>query len=117
MSRRYLPDNPRYPHHITIKRVVFVDDDPFGDTEELIIYDGRGRSFTDTTTTGGLNIDENKRKASIPMRFDKWEGGNKHPMDGDTFEVLMGNVREVGMVKDAEPDNDRTIVYWELKRV
>lgn len=141
MTRRYTPNNQRYPHTVKITRIVINDEDIFGAEEEedlfgenestavtdvqesedvvepTVIYEGVGRSFTDTTTTGGINVDENKRKASIPVRFDKWPGENMHPMDGDTYEVWMGNVYETGMVKDCEPDNDRTIVYWELKRV
>lgn len=120
MTRRYLPNNPRYPHTVKITRKVIGDEDIFGTDdapEPTVIYEGVGRSFTDTTTTGGIEVDENKRKASIPVRFDKWAGDNMHPMDGDTYEVWMNNVYETGMVKDCEPDNDRTIVYWELKRV
>ena len=41
----------------------------------------------------------------------------KQPLDGDTIEVFIGNNKEVGMVKDSEPDNNRTIVYWNFRRV
>lgn len=113
-------DNPRYPHVVKITRQSAEGEyDPFkGEPErtEEILYEGEGRSFTDTTTEGDKNVDENKRKASIPVRFDQWEEG-RQPLDGDMIEVLIGNNREVGMVKDSEPDNNRTIVYWNFRRV
>ena len=61
-------------------------------------------------------MDENKRKASIPVRFDEWDAGRK-PLDGDTIYATVGNNTEVGMVKDCEPDNNRTVVYWNFRRV
>lgn len=84
--------------------------------EEETIYEGRGRSFTDTTTNGGVEVDMNKRKASIPVRFDRWEDG-KLPLDGDTIYATVGNNTEVGRVRDCEPDNNRTLVYWDFVRV
>ena len=118
-------NNPRYPHRVTIVRLVpgkgdednpFADDDAPVNDEEVVLYDGKGRSFTDTTTTGDKNVDENKRKASIPMRFDDWKAGG-FPLDGDTIRVRVGNHSEEGMVKDCEDDNNRTVVYWSLRRV
>jgi hypothetical protein len=120
-------DNPRYPHHITIVRKVYDDwlssqsstsSDGDGD---IIIYDGVGRSYTDTTTTGDAKVDSNKRKASIPVRFDKWPSpDNKHgqlvPMSGDILTVTKGNITEYWEVKDFEPDNDRSVVYGEHNR-
>ena len=94
----------------------FADDDAPVNDEEVVLYDGKGRSFTDTTTTGDKNVDENKRKASIPMRFDDWKAGG-FPLDGDTIRVRVGNHSEEGMVKDCEGDNNRTVVYWSLRRV
>lgn len=88
---------------------------PVEDSEELL-YEGVGRSFTDTTTEGGKNVDENKRKASIPVRYDEWDAG-RCPLDGDTIEATVGNNTEEGIVKDCEPDNNRTLVYWSLRRV
>ena len=128
--------NPRYPHEIMIYRVgkrntdsqpVLDDDDPFADTpksdsgsnsaeERTVLYQGYGRSYTDTTTNGDGKVESNKRKASIPVRFDKWEK-DMWPLDGDTIEVTLGNVKERGTVKDFEPDNNRSVVYWELLRV
>lgn len=114
-------DNPRWPHRVKVTRVT-PSEDPFkpptgspeGERNE-VLYEGCGRSYTDTTTTGGgteeSRVDVNKRKASIPVRFDEW----KEPLlDGDTIEVAMGNVVEKGVVKDFEPDNNRTVVYWEI---
>lgn len=137
--------NPRYPHIIKITRVVtkkvdvpvseavadIDEDDPLADQdavdesttehtelteEEVVLYEGKGRSYTDTTTTGNKVVDENKREASIPIRYDEWEAGKK-PLDGDTIYATVGNNTEVGMVKDCEPDNDRTVIYWEFVRV
>ena len=137
--------NPRYPHIIKITRVVtkkvdvpvseaiadIDEDDPLADQdavdesttahtelteEEVVLYEGKGRSYTDTTTTGNKVVDENKREASIPIRYDEWEAGKK-PLDGDTIYATVGNNTEVGIVKDCEPDNDRTVIYWEFVRV
>ena len=118
--------NQRYPHIIKIVRKLvgkadpddpFADDDaPVGEDKEIILYYGEGRSYTDTTTEGDKNVDQNKRKASIPVRYDEW-GTGKQPLDGDTIEIFIGNNKEVGMVKDSEPDNNRTIVYWNFRRV
>lgn len=126
--RKKMIDNPRYPHTITITRKKDLSDsvNPFTRAEEgeenIIIYCGPGRAYTDTTTDGDKNVDRNKRKASIPVRFDKWgttgqaDEYKPWPMDGDTIETRKGNVYEKGRVKDFEPDNDRSIVYWEFVR-
>ena len=118
--------NQRYPHHIKIVRKVvgksdpddpFADDDaPVGEDKEIILYNGEGRSYTDTTTVGDKYVDQNKRKASIPVRYDEW-GAGRCPLDGDTIYATIGNNTEVGIVKDCELDNNRTVVYWEYIRV
>lgn len=123
--------NPRYPHDILIYRVgkksedTSDDDDPFAEDEpteknesdeRIILYEGKGRNYTDTTTTGDGKVENNKRKLSIPKRFDEWDE-DKWPLDGDTVEITMGKVKERGTVKDFEPDNNRSVVYWELLRV
>lgn len=121
--------NPRYPHTIKIVRITTNiksvdadDDDPLAEksTEEVqaeeTLYEGIGRAYTDTTTNGNVEVDTNKRKASIPMRFDKWEKG-KLPLDGDTIYATVGNNTEIGRVRDCEPDNNRTVVYWDFVRV
>lgn len=118
--------NPRYPHTIKIVRVLvgksdendpFADDDAkVGEDTEIVIYEGEGRSYTDTATEGGKNVDENKRKASIPVRYDEWDAG-RCPLDGDMIYATVGNNTEVGMVKDCESDNNRTVVYWDFTRV
>lgn len=94
------------------------EDDPFAEDveKEIVLYEGEGRSFTDTTTEGDSRVDENKRKSSIPVRYDEWDV-NRKPLDGDTIISTVGNNTEVGMVKDCEPDNNRTIVYWNFRRV
>lgn len=113
--------NPRYPHHIRIVRrsleSVTDDEDPLAvEGKDVVLYDGEGRSFTDTTTYGGASVDTNKRKASIPVRFDEWEEGQK-PLDGDSIEAVIGCNTEFGRVRDCESDNNRTIVYWDFVRV
>lgn len=118
-------ENERYPHEVTILRVIpgkgtagnpFSDDNsPLADVEE-VLYDGIGRAYTDTTTTGDKNVDENKRKASIPVRFDEWSECD-FPMDGDTIRCSVGDHTEEGIVKDCETDNNRTVVYWSLRRM
>lgn len=121
-------DNPRYPHRIKIVRVnpsAGVDSGPYdpfaepakpGQDADELIYDSIGRSFTDTTTTGTDDVDTNKRKASIPVRFDEWKEG-KMPLDGDTIYATIGNNTEIGRVRDCEPDNNRSLVYWDFVRV
>lgn len=118
-------ENERYPHDVEIVRVVpgkgsddnpYADDDaPLTDAEE-ILYTGIGRVYTDTTTVGDSRVDENKRKASIPVRFDEWSEED-FPLDGDLIRCTIGNYKEEGIVKDCEGDNDRTVVYWSLRRV
>lgn len=112
--------NPRYPHYIKIVRRELPEDE-FSDDEmeEVVIYEGCGRGYTDTTTTGTIELDLNKRKASIPVRFDEWGGGDEkpYPIDGDIMTVTKGNVTEEWRIRDFEPDNDRTVVYAELNRL
>jgi hypothetical protein len=136
--RKEVVNNPRYPHIIKVVRLAdtqvnvlhdseIEDEDPFAtdttsnpqtkiEKTEVVLYAGKGRSFTDTTTNGMGKVDINKRKASIPVRYDVWEA-EKLPLDGDTIYATVGNNTEEGRVRDCEPDNDRTIVYWELVRV
>ncbi len=119
-------DNPRFPHTIKIVRVnksQYADpDDPLEESDvevtekEAVLYEGEGRSYTDTTTTGTEKVDINRRKASIPVRYNVWEAG-KQPLDGDTIEVTIGNNSETGVVRDCEPDNNRTVIYWDYVRV
>lgn len=121
--------NCRYPHTIKIVRVttniIGVDadeDDPLAEEaieevkSEEVLYEGIGRSFTDTTTNGNVEVDLNKRKASIPVRYDEW-GAGKKPLDGDTIYATVGNNTEIGRVRDCEPDNNRSLVYWDFVRV
>lgn len=124
-------DNPRYPHHVRIIRKVeedwLPDEGSTGSSSgvggDLIIYEGPGRSYTETTTTGDAKVDTNKRKASIPMRYDDWvqqnrlsDEGPMVPMSGDILYVTKGCITEEWEVKDFEPDNDRSVVYGELSR-
>lgn len=120
-------ENPRYPHHIKITRrsEAVESDDPFdradGGVIVTTIYEGEGRSYTDTTTNGSTAVDVNKRKASIPVRFDEWVPSQEShdvqwPMDGDIIEVEKAGITEQGKVRDFEPDNNRSVVYWELTR-
>lgn len=125
-------DNPRYPHYIRIIRKVekdWLDDDDNvvdvassdsssssseGDSDEQVVYEGPGRSYTDTTTTGDKKVDTNRRKASIPVRFDEWS--TLVPMSGDIVYVTKGSISEQWEVKDFEPDNNRSVVYGEMNR-
>ena len=98
IMRKEVISNPRYPHTIKIVRILekvvpvenaseIEDEDPFAtnsssdpqtktEKEKITLYKGKGRSFTDTTTNGMGNVDINKRKASIPVRYD-----NGKPVD------------------------------------
>lgn len=106
-------NNPRYPHLVVITRLV-VDDNPFDEREVLqILYKGEGHSYTDTTTTGDAKMDYNRRKTSIPVRFDEWK---QAVLDGDRIAVKIGEYTEIGIVRDFEADNDRTMIYWEYGR-
>lgn len=115
-------DNPRYPHAIRIIRKKAGDwlDDP-SQEEDVVIYEGCGRSYTDTTTTGNAKVDLNKRKASIPVRYNEWpaafeDGTPRFPASGDILYVTKGDITEEWEVKDFEPDNNRSVVYGELNR-
>ena len=114
--RKKVVDNPRYGHYIRIIRKAEKDwmDDKPSDGGEQIVYAGPGRSYTDTTTTGDKKVDTNKRKASIPIRFDHWN--TLVPMSGDILYVTKGSITEEWEVKDFEPDNDRSVVYGEMNR-
>lgn len=113
--RKVVVDNPRYPHAIRIVRMVYPERFSSGEPTEMVIYEGKGRSYTDTTTTGDRKVDTNKRKASIPVRFDEWEA-DKVPMSGDILRVVKGSITEEWEVKDFEPDNDRSVIYGEHNR-
>ena len=114
--RKQKIDNPRYPHHIKIVRKSVPDRYEESELEETIIYEGVGRSYTDTTTTGDARVDSNKRKASIPRRFDKWSGDDAMPMSGDMLIATKNNITEEWEVRDFEPDNDRSVIYGEMNR-
>ena len=125
--RKVTVKNDRYPHYIRIIRKVeksWLDDDDnvvdvagseeTQDDGETVVYEGKGRSYTETTTTGDKKVDTNKRKASIPVRFDEWS--TLVPMSGDILYVTKGNITEQWEVKDFEPDNNRSVVYGEMNR-
>lgn len=112
--RRIKVDNPRYPHVIKIVRRELPDRYSEGELSEQIVYEGKGRSYTETTTTGNAKVDKNKRKASIPVRFDEWKG--LIPMSGDILIATKGEIIEEWEVKDFEPDNNRSVIYGELNR-
>ncbi len=132
--RKGKANNPRYPHTIKVVRISTVqvpvetpvdDEDPFASdndastaaqTVETVLYEGKGRSYTDTTTNGDNKVDTNKRKASIPVRYDEWEAGRK-PLDGDTIYATVGDSTEIGRIRDCETDNDRSVIYWDFVRV
>jgi len=119
--RKEKVENPRYPHMIRIIRRTAPDRYSEGEFQEMVIYEGKGRSYTDTTTTGDAKVDTNKRKASIPVRYDEWpaaleDGTPRIPMSGDLLYVTKGSIDEQWEVKDFEPDNNRTVVYGELNR-
>lgn len=132
--RKGKANNPRYPHTIKVVRISTVqvpvetpvdDEDPFASdndastaaqTVETVLYEGKGRSYTDTTTNGDNKVDTNKRKASIPVRYDEWEA-NRKPLDGDTIYATVGDSTEIGRIRDCETDNDRSVIYWDFVRV
>ena len=99
---------------IEIVRMKYPERFAAGEPSEEIIYKGKGRSYTDTTTTGDAKVDTNKRKASIPVRFDEWN--DKIPMSGDILRVVKGSITEEWEVKDFEPDNNRSVIYGEHNR-
>lgn len=127
--RKVTVDNPRYPHHIKIVRREVEDRYSEGEPAETVVYEGVGRSYTDTTTTGDKKVDTNKRKASVPVRYDEWEEPRAYakegvvyvvtgtiPMSGDILIATKGNITEEWEVKDFEPDNNRSVIYGEMNR-
>jgi len=112
--RKNKVSNPRYPHTIKIVRRELSDRYSERELAEQIVYEGIGRSYTDTTTTGDAKVDSNKRKASIPVRFDEWN--SLIPMSGDVLIAVKGNITEEWEVKDFEPDNNRSVIYGEMNR-
>ena len=101
--------NQRYPHHIKIVRKVvgksdpddpLTDDDaPVGEDKEIVLYYGEGRGYTETATVSDKYVDQIKRKATIAVRYDE-RGAGRCPLDGDTICATIGNITEVGIVKD-----------------
>ncbi len=106
--------NPPYPHTIKIVRRELPGRYESGPLTEHTVYEGPGRSYTETTTTGDAKVQENKRKASIPVKFSEWEGLT--PKSGDILIAIKGEITEEWEVKDWEPDNGRTVIYGELNR-
>ena len=107
--------NKRFPHTIKVVRKVF-SDNPFDDTEqEITIYEGEGRSYTNTTTDGDGKVVTNMRKASIPPIYNDWRAGLEI-LNGDLIEVTIGNITERGVVRDFEPCNFGTEIYWDYIR-
>ncbi len=107
-------DNPRYPHTIKIVRRTLPGRYSKEPLIEETVYEGKGRSYTDTTTIGNAKVEDNKRKASIPMRYSDW--GELTPKSGDILIATKGDITEEWEVKDWEPDNNRTVIYGELNR-
>ena len=107
--------NERYPHRVTITRLK-VSDNPFDEDgdEEVVLYDGVGRSYTDATVDGDGKVATNRRKAVIPIRFDMWA---EAILSGDMIKAAIGNIIEEGTVSDMEADNQRTVIYWNYGRV
>lgn len=110
---RTKPNNPRYPHTVRIVRKEYTDNPFDGEVVERVLYEGVARCYTDTTTVGGNEVAENRRKISIPVRFDEWE---EPILAGDKVFTTVGEIHEEWNVSDFEPDNDRTVVYCEMVR-
>ena len=115
--KKVVIDNPRYPHQIRIIRKQekdWMSTSSSSSDDDTVVYEGVGRSYTETTTTGDKKVDTNKRKASIPVRYNEWQGNV--PMSGDILYATKGEITEEWEVKDFEPDNNRSVVYGELNR-
>ena len=116
--------NTRFPHTIKIWRETG-SDDPFTDSvTEKVLYQGVGRAYTDTTTTGDGNVISNRRKAAIPIRFDAWTSETDIKA-GDQIEITYTNgdttsgtapLTENGLVSDRELGTMGTNIIWELVR-
>lgn len=105
--------NPQFPHRVTITRVS-ESDSPFDDTESTsVIYDGEGRSYTNTTTFGDGVVAENKRKTSIPVLYKEWRDSI---LFGDRIRIVKNRLVEEGIVRDFEPCNFGSMIYWEIIR-
>lgn len=103
--------NKRFPHTIKVYREM--KEDAFSaEVAEKVLYEGEGRSFTNTTTDGD-DVTVNMRKAAIPPLFSEWE---EPILAGDVIEVWIGNVHEYGVVTDWEPANFGTEIYWKYVR-
>lgn len=105
--------NPRFPHRVRIWREER-GSDAFEDTvDERVLYDGVGRSFTNTTTTGDDHVVMNTRKCALPVLYDQWV---EPVLAGDRIMVETGGGREWGEVTDFEPSNFGSEVYWHFVR-
>lgn len=109
--KRWNLDNERFPHTIKVYRET--KEDAFSSASAgKILYEGKGRSFTNTTTDGDV-VTLNMRKAAIPPIFSEWEDPI---LAGDIIEVWIGEVHEYGVVTDWEPANFGTEIYWKYVR-
>ena len=113
MSR---PDNPRFPHTCTIKRVVsggpLVDD---GD--EMLIYEGCCRVYDKNTTSDRGEVITGNRGLSLPLTREDWRSLGLCPLEGDSLVVDRGSHVERGMVIDTNSGNfGGTHLVWNYDR-
>ena len=102
--------NQRFPHHVKVVRLTYQGRYSTGtEPTETVIYSGKGRCYSNGSVEG-RQVDITHRYISIPVNVNGWIG--LHPLSGDTVTVTMGNITETMEVKDFEPDNNRTVLYW-----
>lgn len=110
------PENPRFPHHCTIKRAV--GEDPMQDeTEDVIIYEGKCRAYEKNTTSDKGEVVTSYRGLALPIDREGWKELGKVPREGDTVVVDRGTHTENGRVLDVNPGNfGGTHLVWRYGR-
>lgn len=109
------PDNPRFPHYCKITRVVDNEDPMEDEQQEVVIYEGKCRSFTTTTTSDKGEIISSYRKLALPQVQSEWTD-DTIPQEGDRVYVEKFGFKEYGFVIDRIPGNLGTHILWKYGR-
>lgn len=114
--------NPRFPHTCEIYRTVLVsggsvNDDPNVDeddteqTQKVVCYSGKCRSYDHDTTSDKGEVITQIRALALPVKQDEWTKDDV-PKVGDRVAVDKLSFTEEGFVIDVRPNNLGTDLLW-----
>lgn len=115
-------NNPRFPHTCKIYRTVVkgngdvaddpnVDEDDAEQTEEVVCYEGRCRSYDHDTTSDRGDVITQVRILALPLKQDEWTRDTV-PQKGDLVKVNKISFDESGTIIDVRPNNLGTNIFW-----